>query len=74
MAESNTFRCYYDDGHIITVDGMWSGQTNACPLEDNGSPLIKSELSIIEDVESTIGFPWFLLVLGLIILTSQERN
>lgn len=61
------FRCYYDDGTITTAD--------YCPLENsNGSPLIKSELSIIEDVNSQIGFPWLLLVLGLIVLFSKEKQ
>lgn len=64
---SEVFRCYYDDGTIITAD--------YCPLENsNGSPLLTSELTIIENVEESISLPWFLLVLGLILLTSDERS
>ena len=64
-----TFRCYYDDGTIITAD--------FCPLvNDGGSPLLKSELTIIEDVEGkyTNALPWFLLILGLLLLTSKKGN
>lgn len=60
------FRCYYDDGTIIVAP--------VCPLENNGSPLINSEFRIIEDVESQIGFPWLLLVLGLIMFFSKENK
>jgi hypothetical protein len=68
MPESTTFRCYYDDGTIFIT-------ATECPLINaNDSPLIKSELTIIEDVESKINFPWLLLILGLILLTSKERN
>ena len=77
MAESTKFRCYYDDGTIITVDvgENYTGQVNACPLEnDNGSPLLKSELAIIEDVNNSIGFPWVLIILGLVLFMSKERN
>lgn len=64
---SEVFRCYYDDGTIITAD--------YCPLENsNGSQLLTSELTIIENVEESISLPWFLLVLGLILLTSDERS
>jgi hypothetical protein len=66
MNNTETFRCYYDDGTIIT--------DSFCPeTNSNGSPLVTSELTIIENVEETIGFPWLLLVLGMILLTSDER-
>jgi hypothetical protein len=68
MAESTTFRCYYDDGTILT-------NASVCPnVNANNSPLIKSELSIIEDVEGKATFPWFLIILAMIFLTSKERN
>jgi len=64
---TETFRCYYDDGTIITSD--------YCPLNNNnGSPLITSELTIIDTVNSQMGWPWLLLVLGMIILATKERN
>lgn len=67
MSTQTAFRCYYDDGTIVTAE--------TCPLVNaNGSPLIKSEFSIIEDVTGQIGFPWFLLVLGLIMFFSKDRN
>lgn len=70
MAESTVFRCYYDDGTITTVSA-----NDECPLSNyDGSPLISSELTIIEDVESTIGWPWLLLVLAMVILSTKERN
>lgn len=69
IREESKFRCYYDDGTIITAD--------FCPLvNDGGSPLLKSELTIIEDVEGryTNALPWFLLILGLLLLTSKKGN
>lgn len=67
MPPQTTFRCYYDDGTITVSD--------YCPLaNENGSPLLKSELTIIEDVEEQIGFPWFLLVIAAVLLLSNERN
>jgi hypothetical protein len=67
MTTQTAFRCYYDDGTILVSD--------FCPLANsNGSPLLKSELTIIEDVEEQIGFPWFLLVIAAVLLLSNERN
>lgn len=68
MSTQGTFRCYYDDGTIVTAE--------YCPnVNANNSPLIKAEYSIIEDVTDQIGFPWLLLVLGLImVLSKEERN
>lgn len=61
------FRCYYDDGTNTVAD--------VCPLQNaSGSPLIKSEFQIIEDVTSNIGFPWLLIIFGLIALMSKERK
>lgn len=66
MTTQTAFRCYYDDGTVITSD--------VCALTNqNGSPLIKSELQIIEDVISEITFPWLIVILGLIALFSKER-
>lgn len=63
----NEFRCYYDDGTITTAE--------VCPLQNNsGSQLIKSELHIIENVIGNMGFPWLLVVLGLVILFSQDNR
>lgn len=64
------YRCYYDDGTIIESAGV-------CPVvNDGGSPLIKSELTLIEDVEDRYknALPWFLLILGLILLTSKKGS
>lgn len=67
MTTQTTFRCYYDDGTILTSD--------FCPLQNqNGSPLIKSEAQIIEDVTGEIMFPWFFVIVGLIIFFSKERK
>lgn len=67
MTTKTEFRCYYDDGTIDTV-------AEVCPaVNQHGSPLIKSELQIIEDVVNEITFPWLLLVLGLVALFSRER-
>ena len=67
MTTQTAFRCYYDDGTITVADVC--SATNS-----NGSPLIKSELSIIEDVSSTFEFPWWLAILGLIMIFSKERK
>ena len=67
MTESTVYRCYYDDGTILTAD--------YCPLtNDNGSPLVTSELTIIENVTGQMGFHWLLLVLALVILATKERK
>ena len=67
MNTQTAFRCYYDDGTVTTAE--------VCPAANsNGSPLIKSELTIIEDVVGTLGVPWFLLVLGLIMFFSREKK
>lgn len=67
MADSSAFRCYYEDGSIITSD--------FCPdINQNGSPLLKSEFQIIQDVNATPGFPWLLVILGLLILFSKEKK
>lgn len=63
---TTAFRCYYDDGTILTAE--------TCPLDNNGSPLIKSEFQIIEDVLEKMDFPWLLLVLGLLAMFTRERN
>lgn len=64
---TTTFRCYYDDGTITTAE--------ICePFNQNGAPLIKSELQIIEDVLETISFPWFLIILGLVSLFTKDRE
>lgn len=64
---TTTFRCYYDDGTITVSD--------VCPaVNQNGAPLIKSELQIIEDVLETISFPWFLIILGLVSLFTKDRE
>lgn len=61
------YRCYYDDGTIEM-------SATECPATtQQGSPLLKSELTLIEDVMETIQWPWLLLILGLIVLTSKER-
>lgn len=60
------FRCYYDDGTVTVAE--------ICqPFNQNNSPLIKSELHIIEDVLDTISFPWLLIVLGLLVAVSKNR-
>jgi phosphoribulokinase len=64
---TQTFRCYYDDGTITVAD-------TCSPVSSNGSPLIKSELSIIEDVNNQFDFPWWLAILGLIMFFSKERK
>ena len=67
MTTQTAFRCYYDDGTITVAD--------VCPATNsNGSPLIKSELSIIEDVTGQMMFPWWLVVLGLLMFFSKERK
>lgn len=67
MAEQQIpYRCYYGDGSVI-IDTQ-------CPaINANGSELIASELTIIENVNTTIGWPWLLLILGLIVLTSERK-
>jgi hypothetical protein len=48
---------------------------NLCPeTTQQGSPLLKSELTLIEDVTSNMGWPWLLLVLGMIIIATKERK
>ncbi len=64
---TETFRCYYDDGTIVVAD--------YCPLvNSNNSPLITSELTIIDTVTGQMGWPWLLLVLVMISLATKERK
>lgn len=68
MADSSVFRCYYEDGTITTSDFC------SDPSSDN-SPLLKSELDIIADVESTPPtFPWLLIILAMIALASKKSK
>ena len=65
--ESTTYRCYYDDGTIITDAAV-------CPLfNDNGSALVTSELTIIEDVISNKTGWLFLLLLVAITLAKKGK-
>lgn len=68
MTTSSAFRCYYEDGTITTSD--------FCPdPNENGSPLTKSELSIIEDVNTTsCGLECLLLVLAMVYFSSKKRQ
>ena len=62
------FRCYYEDGSIIVSDTC--EDTN-----DNGSPLLKSELSIIQDVNATTpSSMWLLAILVLIMIASKKKG
>jgi hypothetical protein len=68
MSSQPTYRCYYDDGTIVM-------SATECPATtEQGSPLLKSELTLIDDVLGSIQWPWLLLILGLIVLTSKERK
>jgi len=67
MTTQTAFRCYYDDGTIEVAE-------ICLPTNQYGAQLIKSELSIIEDVTQQIGFPWWLIVLGLLMFASKERK
>ena len=68
MSTTTQYRCYYDDGSIITV-------TDYCPLyNQNNSPLLKSEATIIQDVIETIQFPWFLIIVGLLLVFTSKKG
>lgn len=69
MSDTTVYRCYYDDGTILT-------DASFCPnFNSNGAGLVTSELTIIEDViGQRIGWQWILLVLGLIVLATKERK
>lgn len=67
MAESTVFRCYYEDGSIITSD--------ICPeFNQQGSPLIDSEYTIIEDVVANYYYPWLFVILFGILVLSKKGN
>jgi hypothetical protein len=62
---SDQFRCYYDDGTIVTSD--------ECPHESpNGAPLINTEYQIIEDVLAKPSYFWLFIILGLVVFTSDS--
>lgn len=62
------YRCYYDDGTIELSESV-------CPATtQQGSPLIASELTLITDVNKEITWPWLLLVLGMIILSTNNKR
>ena len=65
MTTQTGFRCYYDDGTIEVAD--------VClPQNQYGAALVKAEATIIEDVISEIGFPWLIVILGLIYALSKK--
>jgi hypothetical protein len=65
MEQTESFRCYYEDGTIITaVD---------CPEYNDGSPLIDSEFQIIEDVYAK-DLPFLLIIFGLIYYFSEQKG
>lgn len=68
MNQTESFRCYYEDGTIFTAP--------ECPAVNDGSPLIDSEFQIMEDVygKSINGIPWLLIILGLIVLHSSQKK
>ena len=63
---TESFRCYYQDGTMFTA--------SECPTFNNDSPLIDSEFQIIQDVSSTNPFPWFLIIMGLVYVFSQQKG
>jgi hypothetical protein len=66
MATSESFRCYYEDGTIFTA--------SECPTFNNDSPLIDSEFQIMQDVAAKESFPWFLIILGLVYVFSNQKG
>lgn len=68
MNSQPTYRCYYDDGTIVM-------SPTVCPeTTEQGSPLLKSELTLIDDVTDQMGWPWLLLVLAMVLLATKERK
>lgn len=65
MQNTESFRCYYEDGSIFTAV--------ECPQYNDGSPLIDSELQIIEDVYEQ-SLPFLLIIFGLIYYFSEQKG
>lgn len=66
MAQSESFRCYYEDGTVFTAP--------ECPTFNNDSPLVDSEFQIIKDVQAKESFPWLLIILGLVYVFTQQKG